>query len=118
MESSPLRRTPPYRALCKRRGVNATRLTYDDMAVRPTRLTIIARSRGGSASGRVSSSCLLSMQSGVLPSRLPTGELTRIGVVLKDRKGPEIRAFSEVAGARFVSRYHRTRIRETTRHPN
>ena len=23
-----------------------------------------------------------------------------------------------ISGARFVSRYHRTRIRETTRHPN
>jgi hypothetical protein len=25
---------------------------------------------------------------------------------------------TDIAGARFVSRYHRTRIRETTRHPN
>ena len=25
---------------------------------------------------------------------------------------------TDIAGARYVSRYHRTRIRETTRHPN
>jgi hypothetical protein len=96
-------------------GADPSRLRSEGSSMR-RREWLVAWRRATASSTRSSWSALTRARTGPSAPTHPVRGAPPPGV--KEHQGPSFEGPWLVAGARFVSRYHRPRIRETSRHPS